>query len=52
MLLSASSVLSEMCIRDRGSSDLPEAQRVENGMTALKQEVSRLTGIYPHSTIT
>ena len=33
--------------RNRGSSDLPEAQRVENGMTALKQEVSRLTGIYP-----
>ena len=33
--------------RNRGPSDLPEAQRVENGMTALKQEVSRLTGIYP-----
>lgn len=33
--------------RNRGSSDLPEAQRVEKGMTALKQEVSRLTGIYP-----
>ena len=35
--------------RNRGPSDLPEAQRVENGMTALKQEVSRLTGIYPTS---
>ncbi|MGI5963459.1 MAG: LCP family protein [Lawsonibacter sp.] len=33
--------------RNRGSSDLPEAQRVKNGMTALKQEVSKLTGIYP-----
>ena len=31
--------------RNRGSSDLPE--RVENGMAALKQEVSKLTGIYP-----
>ena len=33
--------------RNRGSSDLPEEERVENGMTALKQEVSKLTGIYP-----
>ena len=33
--------------RNRGSSDLPEAERVENGMAALKQEVSKLTGIYP-----
>ena len=34
--------------RNRGSSDLPEAERVEKGMTALKQEVSKLTGIYPN----
>ena len=33
--------------RNRGSSDLPEKERVEKGMTALKQEVSKLTGIYP-----
>ncbi len=33
--------------RNRGSSSLPEGERVENGMTALKQEVSKLTGIYP-----
>lgn len=33
--------------RNRGSSDLPEKERVEKGMTALKQEVSHLTGIYP-----
>lgn len=33
--------------RNRGSSELPEKERTENGMTALKKEVSRLTGIYP-----
>ena len=33
--------------RNRGSSSLSDAERVENGMTALKQEVSKLTGIYP-----
>ena len=33
--------------RNRGSSDLPESQRVKNGMTALKQEVSKITGVYP-----
>ena len=34
--------------RNRGSSDLPEEERVEKGMTALKQEVSKLTGVYPN----
>lgn len=34
--------------RNRGSSDLPESERVENGMNALKQEVSKLTGVYPN----
>ena len=33
--------------RNRGSSDLTDKERVENGMTALKQEVRKLTGIYP-----
>ncbi len=33
--------------RNRGSSDLPEAQRVEQGMEALKQEVAKITGITP-----
>ena len=34
--------------RNRGSSDLPESERVEKGMNALKQEVSKLTGVYPN----
>ena len=33
--------------RNRGDKKLSEKERVENGMTALKQEVSHLTGIYP-----
>ena len=33
--------------RNRGSSDLPESERVKRGMTALKQEVSKITGVYP-----
>lgn len=33
--------------RNRGDSKLSEKERIENGMTALKKEVSRLTGIYP-----
>lgn len=33
--------------RNRGDSKLSEKERTENGMTALKKEVSRLTGIYP-----
>ena len=39
--------LNSVYARNRGSRDLPEQERVENGMTALKQEVSKLTGIYP-----
>ena len=33
--------------RNRGDKKLSEKERIENGMTALKKEVSRLTGIYP-----
>ena len=33
--------------RNRGSSDLPAKERAEKGMAALRQEVSRLTGVYP-----
>ena len=44
---SSSKRLNSVYARNRGSSDLPEQERVENGMTALKQEVSKLTGIYP-----
>ena len=33
--------------RNMGDRKLSEKERVENGMTALKKEVSRLTGIYP-----
>lgn len=33
--------------RNRGDSKLSEKERTENGMTALKKEVSHLTGIYP-----
>ena len=33
--------------RNRGDKKLSEKERVENGMAALKKEVSRLTGIYP-----
>lgn len=32
--------------RNRGSSKLTQAERAANGMAALKQEVSKLTGIY------
>ena len=39
--------LNSVYARNRGSSDLPQEERVEKGMTALKQEVSKLTGIYP-----
>ncbi|NBI65908.1 hypothetical protein D1646_03595 [Pseudoflavonifractor sp. 60] len=34
--------------RNMGGRSLSEKERVENGMTALKQEVSKLTGIYPN----
>ncbi len=33
--------------RNRGDKNLSEKERIETGMTALKKEVSRLTGIYP-----
>lgn len=33
--------------RNMGDRKLGEKERVENGMTALKTEVSRLTGVYP-----
>ena len=33
--------------RNQGDSKLSEKERTENGMAALKKEVSRLTGIYP-----
>lgn len=33
--------------RNMGDRKLSEKERIENGMTALKKEVSRLTGIYP-----
>ena len=44
---SASKRLNAVFGRNRGSSDLPAAERAERGMTALKQEVSKLTGILP-----
>ena len=40
--------LNTVYARNRGSQSLPEKERVENGMSALKQEVSKLTGIYPN----
>ena len=33
--------------RNRGSSKLSDKERTENGMNALKLEVSKLTGVYP-----
>lgn len=33
--------------RNQGDRKLPDKERVENGMTALKKEVSHLTGVYP-----
>ena len=39
--------LNTVYTRNRGSSKLSEQERTESGMTALKQEVSRLTGVYP-----
>lgn len=33
--------------RNRGDRSLSEKERTENGMAALKKEVSKLTGIYP-----
>ena len=39
--------LNTVYARNRGSSDLSEKERITQGMSALKQEVSKLTGIYP-----
>lgn len=39
--------LNTVYARNRGGRDLPEEERVEKGMAALKMEVSKLTGIYP-----
>ena len=33
--------------RNMGDRSLPDGKRVENGMSALRQEVGKLTGIYP-----
>lgn len=44
---SAGKRLNAVYARNRGSSSLDEKERVVNGMAALKQEVSKLTGIYP-----
>ena len=33
--------------RNMGDKSLPDKERVEKGMAALRQEVSRITGIYP-----
>lgn len=40
--------LNAVFARNRGDKSLPAAKRAENGMTALKAEVSKLTGIYPN----
>ncbi len=39
--------LNTVYARNRGDRSLPHRERVENGMAALRQEVSRLTGVYP-----
>lgn len=39
--------LNAVYTRNLGDKDLSDRERTENGMTALKQEVSKLTGIYP-----
>lgn len=39
--------LNTVYARNRGPSSLDEKERVIKGITALKQEVSKLTGIYP-----
>jgi len=43
----ASKRLNAVFGRNRGSSDLSAKERAARGMTALKQEVNRLSGIYP-----
>lgn len=39
--------LNTVYARNRGSRELSEKERTANGMAALRQEVSKLTGIYP-----
>ena len=39
--------LNVVLARNMGDSSLPNSQRVEKGMNALRQEVRKLTGIYP-----
>lgn len=39
--------LNTVYARNRGDKSLPAKERTENGMAALRQEVSKLTGIYP-----
>jgi len=39
--------LNTVYARNRGDKSLPAKKRTENGMAALRQEVSKLTGIYP-----
>lgn len=39
--------LNVVLARNLGDRKLPEKERIANGMAALKQEVSHLTGIYP-----
>ncbi len=39
--------LNTIYTRNLGDRSLPDKERTENGMTALKLEVSKLTGIYP-----
>lgn len=39
--------LNAVYTRNRGSKDLPEKERVELGMQALKKEVAKITGIMP-----
>ena len=46
-IASNSKRLNAVYSRNRGSSSLPEKERVANGMAALKQEVARITGIMP-----
>ena len=39
--------LNAIYARNRGGSGLSDKERTENGMNALKQEVSKITGVYP-----
>ena len=39
--------LNTIYVRNRGGSGLSDEERAENGMNALRLEVSKLTGIYP-----